>query len=394
MCAPIALLIANEQRNAYGLRYNDYTRYRYGSAYLPGKYISLIKAIQQTLREQDTQAQIFSEDHPRKGQRIQKTTSNNTRDRERWPVSISNHSTSWVWSCSRLFSLQLLLFEAERAWAYSHELTAQSLDPEKTDKRSALRHSATSRFRRAINWSTQLLSLAQSLYTSKRLPAENVVELTIYTLILNGRFLRSREEQLQDALSQLSVAKYLLDNLWAQATSSRDQALATLLIDEISPEIRYCAHQLGNKKAYDVDGIAQELAAIHKVKLVENCDDILAALREETARGAQGSLKQKLNTLVWEGKPVPVRNPELVDTFLKVQEAEARLAVAKKSSGGDKVQSGTNITKRSVGAYDAVLSALSDSEQVARKQAETQQVGIDIPSLLAHARLIRLGSHS
>jgi signal recognition particle subunit SRP68 len=289
-----------------------------------------------------------------------------------------------MWSYSlHLFSLQLLLFEAERAWAYSHELTAQSLDPAKAEKRSALRHSATSRFRRAINWSTQLLSLAQSLYASKRLPAENILELTIYTLILNGRFLRLREERLQDALSQLSVAKYLLDNLCTQATSSRDQALATLLIDEIGPEIRYCAHQLGNKKAYDVDGIVQELAAVDKVKLVKDCDSILAALREETVKGAQGSLKQKLNTLVWEGKPVPVRNPELVDTLLKVQEAEARLAAAKKSSGGDKVPSGTNITKRSVGAYDTVLSALSDSEPVARKQVETQQVGVGIPSPLA-----------
>jgi signal recognition particle subunit SRP68 len=148
--------------------------------------------------------------------------------------------------------------------------------------------------------------------------------LTTYTLILNGRFLRSREEQLQDALSQLSVARYLLDNLSAQATSSRDQALATLFIDDIGPEIRYCAHQLGNKKAYDVDGIVRELSAAHKDKLVEGCDNVLAALKE-TASGAQGSLKKKLNTLMWEGKPVPIRNPELVDALLKTQEAEANL---------------------------------------------------------------------
>ena len=189
---------------------------------------------------------------------------------------------------------------------------------------------------------------------------------------------------MQDALSQLSVARHLLDNLSAQATSSRDQALATLFIDEIGPEIRYCAHQLGNKKAYDVDGIVQELSAVYKDKLVEGCDEILAALREETARGVQGSLKQTLDTLMWEGKPVPIRNPELVDAFLKVQEAEAKLAVTKKSSGADKGRSGSNTTKHNVGAYDAVLSALSDSEGVARKQTETQQVGACFPPLSAH----------
>lgn len=291
-----------------------------------------------------------------------------------------------------LYSLQLLIFEAERAWAHSQELTTQSLDPAKVAKRSALRHSSASRFRRAINWSTQLISLGQSLYASKRLSAENLLELVAYTLILNGRFLRSGEEQLQDALSQLSVARYLLDNLSAQATSSRDQALATLFIDEIGPEIRYCAHQLGNKKAYDVDGIVQELSAAHKDKLVEDCDNLLAALREETASGVQGSLKQKLNTLIWEGKPVPIRNPELVDALLKVQEAEAKLATTKRSPGGDKVQSGSNTTKRIVGAYDTVLSALSDSEDVARKQAETQQVSMCFFPLFLHD--LRILDHS
>jgi signal recognition particle subunit SRP68 len=286
------------------------------------------------------------------------------------------------------FSLQLLLFEAERAWAHSHELISLSLDPTKVDKRSAFRRSATSRFRRAINWSTQLLSLAQSLYASKRLSAENILELTTYSLILNGRFLRSREEQLPDALSQLGIARYLLDNLCAQATSSRDQALATSLIDEIGPEIRYCAHQLGSKKAYDVDGIVKELVAIHKDKLVQDCDNILDALKGEAAGAAQGLPKQKLNTPMWEGKPVPVRNPELVDALLKVQEAEAKLSPGKKSSGGDKVQLGTNTTKRSVGAYDAVLSALSDSEEVARKQVETQQVGVDIATLFIHGSCV------
>lgn len=298
-------------------------------------------------------------------------------------MSIRFHSTSRILWYLHFFSLQLLLFEAERAWAYSQELTSQSLDPAKAEKRSALRHSATSRFRRAINWSTQLLSIAQSLYTSKRLSAENLLEITTYTLILNGRFLRSREEQLQDALSQLSVARFLLDNLSAQATSSRDQALATLFVDEIGPEIRYCAHQLGNKKAYDVDGIVQELSAAHKNKLVEDCDNILVALRE-TASGAQGLPKKKLNTLMWEGRPVPVRNPELVDALLKVQEAEEKLAATKKYPGGDKVQSGSNTMKRSVGAYDTILSALSDSEEVARKRAETQQVGPCFSPLFAH----------
>lgn len=271
-------------------------------------------------------------------------------------------------------SLQLLLFEAERAWAYSQELAALSLKDE--DKAASLRHSATSRFRRAVNWSTQLLSLSQALFSANRLSAGNLLELTVYTLILNGRFLRSRDE-FQDSLVQLSVARNLLDHLAEHATSSRDQALATLFADDIGAEIRYCAHQLGHQKAYDVDGIVKEISEKHRNELVEGCDDILAKLKQESESGSTEVSRKKLGTLMWEGKPVPVRNPELVDVLLKVQEADVKVENAKAGQGEKSSKKGTgNSTKRNVAVYDAVLLALSDAEEVARKLVEAQQVFI------------------
>src|ERR1700683_30624 len=160
-------------------------------------------------------------------------------------------------------SLQLLLLEAERAWAYSQELIMSALQPANEDKASSLRHSATGRFRRAVNWSTQLLSLCQSLHASSRLSADSLLQVTVYTLILNGRFLRYRDD-FEDALIQLCVARNLLDELADRASTSRDQALATLFADDIGAEIRYCAHELGRSKAYDVNGIVKELASKHR----------------------------------------------------------------------------------------------------------------------------------
>ena len=79
---------------------------------------------------------------------------------------------------------------------------------------------------------------------------------------LAGRNLSSRDE-LEDALIQLSVARSLLDALAAHAGTSRDQALAVSFADEIGPEIRHCAHQLGDSKAYDVDAIVAQSASAH-----------------------------------------------------------------------------------------------------------------------------------
>ncbi len=257
--------------------------------------------------------------------------------------------------------------EAERAWAYSQDLVSQSLQPANTENAHTLRHSATGRFRRSVNWSTQLLSHCQVLFASSRLSAESLLETTIYTLILNGRFLRYRED-FEDALIQLSVARHLLDELAAAATTSRDQALAVLFADEIGPEIRYCAHELGREKSYDIDGIVSELSSKHKNALVEGCVSLLSRFKaeEEPLKYVEG--KKKLATLIWEGEPVPVRNPELVDVFLKVQEAEKKLDVYDER----KVKAGGS--KKSVAAYDAILLALSDAEDVARRLKEAQQV--------------------
>lgn len=289
-------------------------------------------------------------------------------------------------------SLQLLLFEAERAWVYSRELSNLAALPANKDKATALRRSATSRFRRAVNWATQLLSHAQALHAAGRLSASGLIQATVYTLILNGRSLSVRYD-LEDALIQLSVARSLLDSLASHASTSRDQALAISFADEIGPEIRHCAHQLGNSKAYDVDAIVSESSSAHKNEIVEGYDKLVQELAKESAGGA-ASDRNKLKTLLWEGEPVPVRNPELVDVLLKVQEAEDRLresapeqsAVAAEAEGKKQsnVGKGTR-SKRGVAAYDAILLALSDAEGVARKLVEVQQVRIPLSQPVSSA---------
>ncbi|KAF5314115.1 hypothetical protein D9611_006920 [Ephemerocybe angulata] len=339
-----ALQVANEHRIAYGLRYNDFQRYRKHCA-------NRTHRIRSTLKMTHGKGRNF--------QKLPTLTTDNLKE---------GH-------------LQLLLFETERAWAYAQELTAEALKNE--DREGALRHSATGRFRRAVNWSTQLLSHCQELYAQGRLSAENIIEATVYTIIINGRFLRYRYEY-DDALVQLSIARSLLDELAAAATTSRDQALAVLFADEINPEIRHCAHELGQAKAYDIDGIVAQLTPKQKTAIVEDYDSLIVKLKSEGQASGVSETRKKLRELKWEGQPVPVRNPELVDVLLKVQEGEARLAEAQRQSASSSkhaVQS-----KKGIAAYDATLLALSDAEEVARKLAEAQQLTTSSGSSAANGR--------
>jgi signal recognition particle subunit SRP68 len=279
-------------------------------------------------------------------------------------------------------SLQLLLFQAERAWSYAQELLSLAALPTNDSKASTLRHNATGRFRRAVHWATQLHSQCQALYEAGRLGAANVLEMIAYTLILNGRFLRYRDDY-EDALIQLSVARVILDQLAESAVTSRDQALATYFADEIGPEIRHCAHQLGHAKAYDVDNIVREQSAQHRAQIVDGYDALMQKLRNDVG-GDSRDKERKLRPLLWEGEPVPVRNPELVDVLVKVQEGEIKLREEsvqvstppqtdqekqkkRKPAKGGK-------SKRGVAAYDNILLALSDAEDVARKLVEAQKV--------------------
>lgn len=283
-------------------------------------------------------------------------------------------------------SLRLLLFEAERAWAHSHEMHQESLKlsstakssndaaaEDATKKSSSLRKHASHRMRRAIQWASQLLSHCQTLYAQSRLSAEDLTQISAYTLILNGRFLRQRFE-FDDALVQLSVARRLLDALAAAATNSRAQALAVAFADEIGPEIRYCAHELHRDKAYDIDAVVADVAPKHRSALVQDCDAMLTRLKEES--GAVGQERGKLRELSWEGEPVPIRNPELVDVLLKVQDAQGRLTEAEDSAGENKRAGKGARSKRGVASYDAILLALSEAEEVARKLMESQKVRV------------------
>ncbi|KAI0770966.1 hypothetical protein BD413DRAFT_663852 [Trametes elegans] len=354
-----ALQIANEQRNAYGLRYNDYERYR--------KH-----CYNRTHRLRSSLKMTYG-----RGREFKKLP----------PINLETIKDG---------HLQLLLFEAERAWAHSQEMHQESLklaatakgakgaaaeDAEK--KSSTNRKHAARRMRRSIHWATQLLSHCQALYAQGRLSAEDLAQVTAYTLILNGRFLRQRYD-FEDALVQLSVARNLLDALASAAETSRAQALAVAFADEVGPEIRHCAHELRREKAYDVDAVVAEVAPQHRNALVQDCDALLARLRQE--RGGAAEERGKLKELLWEGEPVPVRNPELVDVLLKFQDAQEKLVQAGKAdeksanattTEGDKkgkVAKGSRSKRGGVASYDAILLALSEAEDVSRKLVEAQKL--------------------
>jgi len=311
------------------------------------------------------------------------------------PITSTSHSNVVI-------SLQLLLFETERAWAHAQELSAPQ------DARRS-----TARYRRSHGYLAKLLALARSPELATPLSAQGIVELVVYALIHTARFnlrrpsattaayytLNSNESETEAEddttgypLVQLSVTHALLDELEKTAASSKEVALARAFKDEIGPEIRWCIHEFSRssenedadaeleeialkwkKREWDIEGIVADVAPLYSERVVSGYGELVRGLREDAEKqGDPAGKKQVLEDLVWDGEPVPVRNPELVDVLLKVQEATRKLRG--REEDGATVKAKGKAARGGMAKYDAVLLSLSDAVDTARKLVEAQQV--------------------
>lgn len=288
---------------------------------------------------------------------------------------------------------------------YSEEM-ARSKDAEEDSK---TRRRITSRFRRALSHSSELLTQALSLFVfssgqSPRITALSLIEILIYHHSIFGRFLLRRDDY-EASIPHLTLAKSLLTLLQNESTNtSRDQALYALYGDEIAPQIRFAAHNLGRKQAYDIDAVVhayltpnvrdtvlfqrshsndresrEGTASPHAVTL--SYDALVQALTAERRGTSSAAGRSRLRQVVWEGKPVPIRNPELVDAFLKVQNVEAAtfsdFPKVQTSDGENAKRTSEHAANRSrnkIASYDSVLQAWSDAESIARQLAESNVV--------------------
>ncbi|KAF8761693.1 Signal recognition particle 9 kDa protein [Rhizoctonia solani] len=280
-----ALQVVSDERGAYGLRYNDHARYRKHCA---NKVHRLRRGL--------------------------KITHGKGREFKKLPVI----------SPENLKDGQALR-------------TITKSDDAKT------RNIAMGRFRRAVKWSGQLSSDLQALREIQppRVSSTGLAEAVAYHLAIRGRLLRLQDE-FQPGLEALVAARTLLDALSKSASSSRDHAVYVQFADEIAPEIRHCAHELGLARAYDIDGIVSTLGSKVASALIKDYENVLKGIQSEGAEKKGGDKAKQLQEIVWEGKPVPVRSP---------------------------------ITK-----FDGVLLALSEAEEVAKKLADAQKTASTQPS--------------
>lgn len=262
-----ALLLVNKERSAYGLRYNDFARYRKHCG-------NKVHRLRSSLKLTHGKGKSF-----KKLPEISVKTSNYLSY-----VSLSHPmNQSWSFDFDRL---QLLLFEAERLYAFAQDLY-----------RLQQQHKAIAKHRRALLWANKLLSVCLQL-PADRLSASCLCEILVYTHMLAAKFALKRD-QFELSIKHHTVAYQLLLQLQKLQRSSRDQALYDVYVDEIAPELRFSAHELGFSRSHEVIRLVSASGPKNCTELVRNYNDLSRRLTEESSSSKAGNDSRELKAWLW-----------------------------------------------------------------------------------------------
>ncbi|TXT06055.1 hypothetical protein VHUM_03528 [Vanrija humicola] len=256
--------------------------------------------------------------------------------------------------------LQLILFSAERALAHSHEFKALLGKPSAPH---AARKEQISWLRRALKFSTSLYAAAQHLASASpaRLSQRTLAEITIYHLSVRAE-LNFERVQYADVLADLAARRRLLNTLADAAKDSYDQALAAEFIDLYDPLIRFSAYKLGRAESHDIDGVVADIDADLMEEALPGLAKLVDGLRSEVGSAEIEAGRRTLDAVEFAGDKVELRNAEIVQAMLRVQEALGKLKGKSDTGKG-----------RGMKGWDRVLGVLGDAEGLARHLVEDHE---------------------
>ncbi|KAJ9094855.1 hypothetical protein QFC19_007784 [Naganishia cerealis] len=285
-----------------------------------------------------------------------------------------------------MITLHLLLFQAERALAFSQELQREATATGQSQNAStyAIKKEQYSRLRKALAYATELYDIAHELSETPdpRVDPVTLAEVSTYLLQIQATtsFSKARHDE---AIVKFVTRRKLLALLSDGAITSHAQALANQSMDESDPLIRFCAYKMGRKQGEiasgqsevdaivaDFDNDAFEEGLPGYKKLVADVKKFI----EERDAVEGGANRQMLEPIRWAGEAIEIRNAEVVRAMVRAQAALKALQSAdakeKEEQEGVKKTAKMRVGSRgkSMKRWDNVLGTLGDAEAVARRQ--------------------------
>ncbi|RXN15805.1 signal recognition particle subunit SRP68 [Labeo rohita] len=228
--------------------------------------------------------------------------------------------------------------EAERAWSYAMQLKQEA----NTEPRK--RFHLLARLRKAAKHGEQLEKLCES----PRVDAKTKLEAQAYTAYLNG-MVQFELQEWKSAMEAFNKCKTIYEKL-ASAFTEEQAVLYHQRVEEISPNIRYCAYNIGDQNAIN-DLMQMRLSAGGGGGMMA---EKLEALITQT-RAKQAAVMSEVE---WRGRTVPVKIDKARIFLLGLADNEAAI-----------IQADNEETKERL--YESLLAECRDTIQAVREELRT-----------------------
>ncbi|KAJ3330852.1 signal recognition particle subunit srp68 [Blyttiomyces sp. JEL0837] len=323
------LAMINEARNQYGLRHQDYQRYRHYCAKKIRRVRGVVGMTQRAKKQKYTKKPITGDS----------VTSNR--------------------------ALEVLLFHAERSWSYAMELKRESTDEPRK------RHHSVKRLRRAAEAAGELEQVCLSKETDPR----TALDVQAYASLMSGYFHFERQEW-QEALDKFAASRTIYEKMASASITAEQEALCQAAIDSVDPNIRYCAYNLKMKGVGS--GGSQDVAALLEMRRAAGAGaaglDLLTARVEEVL--AQSRKEVQSQTFTWRGKEGTTRNSKLIEALQKANEALLELEGEMEVDGALEDEAGTvrlDVYEKRLESFGKVVGAYWDATRIAEADVKEDE---------------------
>lgn len=236
--------------------------------------------------------------------------------------------------------LLLVLMDAERAWSYAMQLKQEA----NTEPRK--RFHLLSRLRKAVKHAEELERLCES----NRVDAKTKLEAQAYTAYLSG-MLRFEHQEWKSAIEAFNKCKTIYEKL-ASAFTEEQAVLYNQRVEEISPNIRYCAYNIGDQSAIN---------ELMQMRLRSGgTEGLLAEKLEALITQTRAKQAATMSEVEWRGRTVPVKIDKVRIFLLGLADNEAAI-----------VQAESEETKERL--FESMLSECRDALQAVREELKPDQ---------------------
>ncbi|EQB77241.1 signal recognition particle protein [Camelus ferus] len=242
--------------------------------------------------------------------------------------------------------LLLVLMDAERAWSYAMQLKQEA----NTEPRK--RFHLLSRLRKAVKHAEELERLCES----NRVDAKTKLEAQAYTAYLSG-MLRFEHQEWKVAIEAFNKCKTIYEKL-ASAFTEEQAVLYNQRVEEISPNIRYCAYNIGDQSAIN---------ELMQMRLRSGgTEGLLAEKLEALITQTRAKQAATMSEVEWRGRTVPVKIDKVRIFLLGLADNEAAITQVILASKAESEE-----TKERL--FESMLSECRDAIQAVREELKPDQ---------------------